>query len=35
MKKRQHVPKTKENIIFFPGMVEKLISGWVSICGSK
>ena len=26
MKKRQHSPKTKENIIFFPGMVEKLIS---------
>ncbi|MDI2588279.1 hypothetical protein OR571_14445 [Psychrobacillus sp. NEAU-3TGS] len=25
MKKKQHVPKTKENIIFFPGMVEKLI----------
>lgn len=26
MKKRQHNPKTKENIIFFPGMVEKLIA---------
>ncbi|MFJ8063173.1 hypothetical protein ACIQYS_00870 [Psychrobacillus sp. NPDC096426] len=26
MKKKQHVPRTKENIIFFPGMVEKLIA---------
>ena len=26
MKKRQHIPKTKENIIFFPGMVEKLVA---------
>ncbi|TQR16145.1 hypothetical protein [Psychrobacillus soli] len=26
MKKKQHVPRTKENIIYFPGMVEKLIA---------
>ncbi|WP_144511018.1 hypothetical protein [Bacillus sp. FJAT-22090] len=35
MKKKHHVPKSKENVIFFPGMVEKLITDGLAFAESN